>query len=405
MIEPVIRFIKTFIPILVIVGSFLACSAGKDDPTPKEPEVEEPEDTSQWVIEHSVAANPIDHIEWGTPKKVSHEVYNAAYPRMIRLGGDTLLMAYHGGDENNSWDNIYLRKSFDLGESWSEAEVLMEDNDPDYWGFANPEFLELRNGVILMAFTGRGRPDDNQHDNIQIMQSDDRGLTWSRPRIVAYGRSWEPAMVQHPSGEVMLFYSSEARWWQVADQIEQEILMVISDNDGLSWSNPKTVAYTSSMRDGMPVPVVLHDKKGIAFAIESIGNSNGPWVVQSSLSNRFEVPEGRWLAAPKTLVNFGGGPYLIQLPTGETILSLHDTGGRDIGSDWMKNTMYVLIGDDEAKDFGNVSYPFPDLPVNEGAFFNSVCALDANTIIALASRNFADGHSEVYWVTGTVIRN
>ncbi len=405
MIEPVIRFIKTFIPILVIVGSFLACSAGKDDPTPKEPEVEEPEDTTQWVIEHSVAANPIDHIEWGTPKKVSHEVYNAAYPRMIRLGGDTLLMAYHGGDENNSWDNIYLRKSFDLGESWSEAEVLMEDNDPDYWGFANPEFLELRSGVILMAFTGRGRPDDNQHDNIQIMQSDDRGLTWSRPRIVAYGRSWEPAMVQHPSGEVMLFYSSEARWWQVADQIEQEILMVISDNDGLSWDNPKTVAYTSSMRDGMPVPVVLRDKKGIAFAIESIGNSNGPWVVHSSLMNRFEVPEGRWLAAPKTLVNFGGGPYLIQLPTGETILSLHDTGGRDIGSDWMKNTMYVLIGNEEAKDFGNVSYPFPDLPVNEGAFFNSVCALDANTIIALASRNFADGHSEVYWVTGTVIRN
>ena len=103
-------------------------------------------------------------------------------------------------------------------------------------------------------------------------------------------------------------------------------------------------------------------------------------------------------------MNFGGGPYLIQLATGETILSLHDTGGRELGSDWMKNTMYVLIGNDEAKDFKNVSYPFPDLPANEGAFFNSICALDENTIIALASRNFADGHSEVHWVTGTVVR-
>ncbi|MEQ8471792.1 MAG: sialidase family protein [Marinoscillum sp.] len=390
----------------LLIALLIACS-GSDDPSPKDPEVEEPEDTTNWVIDRAIDGKPISHIEWGEAIKVSHEVYSAAYPRMLQLGNsDTLLLGYHGGDPSNDWDNIYLRKSFDRGLTWSETSVLMTDNDPDYWGFANPEFVELRSGRILMAFTGRGRPDDNQHDNIQVMHSDDRGDTWSNPRIVAYGRSWEPAMVEHPSGEVMMFYSSEARWWQVSDYVEQEILMVISANIGMSWSNSKSVAYSSGHRDGMPVPVVLKDRKGLAFVIESVGNADGPWVLHSDLMNRFkeESEITRRLAAPKSLVGFGGGPYLAQLPTGETILSLHDTGGRSIGSNWMKNTMYVLIGNEQAKNFEKVSYPFPDLPSEEGAFFNSVCVLDENTVIALASRNFEDGHNEVHWATGTVIR-
>lgn len=391
--------------VLLLIFAFWSCDS-EEEPGIEEPGMQEPVDSSDWVIEETIPGAPISHIEWSTPRKVSHEVYSADYPRILQLGGDALLLAYHGGDYNNTWDNIYLRKSLDRGDTWSEPEVLMADDDPDYWGFANPELIELRSGRILMAFTGRGRPDDNQHDNIQVMHSDDRGQTWSNPRIVAYGRSWEPAMVQHPNGQILMFYSSEARWWQVADEIEQEILLVRSDNGGLSWSNPKSVAYTPGVRDGMPVPLVLREGKGIVFAIESVGNPDSPYILHSTLSNNFEDKSkvSRKLAVPKTLVNFGGGPYLIQLPTGETILSCHDTGGRNIGSDWKKNTMYVLIGDDEAKGFGNVSFPFPDLPPDEGAFFNAIHALDQNTVIALGSRNFSDGHSEVHWVTGSVIR-
>jgi hypothetical protein len=392
------------IPFFGLIIGFLACES-EDSPAPKKQEEEE-EDTTEWVIQTSIPGDPIRHIEWVTPVKVSHDVYSAEYPRMLRLGGDTLFLAYHGGSVGNEWDNIYLRKSFDLGATWSDPITMMTDNDPNYWGFSNPEFLELRSGRIMMAFTGRGRPDDNFHGNIQLMLSEDRGETWSSPRIVSMGRAWEPAMIQHPNGDVQLFYSSEARWWQVADFIEQEILMVKSTNGGLSWNQPKTVAYTNGVRDGMPVPLVLNDKKGMVFAIESVGNSNGPWILEADLESRFEVSAAisRRLAVPKSLVNFGGGTYIIQLPTGETILSCHDTGGREIGLDWKKNTMYVLVGDNEAKNFSKVSYPFPDLPADEGAFFNSVHALDENTVIALGSRHFSDNHAEVHWVTGSIIR-
>ena len=389
---------------LLLMGIW-ACNSEDDTDTPG-PNEEPKEDTTQWVIEKIIPGKPISHIEWGQSQKVSHEVYSADYPRMLTLGRDTLLLAYHGGPLNNEWDNLYLRKSFDKGMTWTDTEVLMADEDPGYFGFANPEFLALRNGRILLAFTGRGNPDDNQHNNIQVMHSDDRGETWSTSRVVAYGRSWEPAMIEHPGEDILMFYSSEARWWQVANQIEQEILLVQSENGGMSWSVPRSVAYTSGKRDGMAVPLVLREGKGIVFAIESVGNRDSPWILHSGLKNRFEKPSEvtRYLAASKSLVNFGGGPYIIQLPTGETILSCHDTGGRSIESDWKKNTMYVLIGDSDARNFSNVSYPFPGLPPDEGAFFNSVHALDANTLVALGSRHFADGHAEVHWVTGTIVR-
>ena len=391
--------------LLLFWAGVCACSS-EEEAVPPGPNEGPGEDTTQWVIEKITPGKPIRHIEWGTPRKVSHDVYSADYPRMLGLEGDTLFLAYHGGPRDNEWDNLYLRKSFDNGQTWSEAQVLMADVDPNYFGFANPGFLALRNGRILLAFVGRGNPDDNQHNNIQVMHSDDRGETWSEPRVVAYGRSWEPAMVEHPGGDILMFYSSEARWWQVAEQLEQEILMVQSKNAGISWSVPRSVAYTAGKRDGMAVPLVLREGKGIVFTIESVSSPDSPWVLWSSLKKRFEKPSeiSRYLAAPKSLVNFGGGPYLIQLPTGETILSCHDTGGRHIGSDWKKNTMYVLIGDSDARNFSNPSYPFPGLPPNEGAFFNSVHALDANTVIALGSRHFADGHAEVHWVTGAIVR-
>jgi hypothetical protein len=376
-----------------------------------EPEVlviEEPEDTSSWVIEEIESGKPISSIEWELPEKISHEVFSASYPRICQVDDNTLFLVYHGGDPNNSWDTIYLRKSFDRGSTWSEVTILMQDNNSNYWGFSNPELLKLRNGRILLAFTGRGKPDDNQHGNIQVMHSDDNGENWTSPRIVAYGRSWEPAMIQHPGGDIMLFYSSEAQWWgQVPfDETQQEILMVSSNNDGNSWSLPKTVAYTNGKRDGMPVPLVLKGQSGILFAIESVGNMDSPWLLHSTLENRFKEKASitRWLAAPKALVEFGGGPYIAQLPTGETILSLHDTGGREIGSDWRKNTMYVLIGDSSGRNFSKLSFPFPNLPVDEGAFFNSIHVLDKNTVLALSSRIFSDLHSEVHCVKGKIIR-
>ncbi|RDC65497.1 sialidase family protein [Adhaeribacter pallidiroseus] len=348
-------------------------------------------------------------IQWeATATKLSHNVYSAEYGRMHRVKGDTLLFTYHFGPQGEEWDNIALKRSIDGGTTWSEAEVLVADTDPNYYGFSNPDILVAQNGDVLLTYTGRGRPDDNVHANIQVRLSKDRGWTFGPPTLIPTGRAWEPAIIQLPNGELELFYSSEANWWPSTNP-QQEIRMVSSTDNGLSWGNSKSVAYTAGMRDGMAVPLVLKDNKGIVFPIESVNNSKSPWVVWSSLEAKFNYAGAgtvqnnrRWLATSENI--WGGAPYIIQLPTGETILSCQDAGGRSVGSDWKKNTMLVLTGNSLAQKFTNISYPWPNLPANEGAYYSSLFLKDASTLVLVTTRNFADGHSEIYLKEGYIQR-
>jgi len=347
-------------------------------------------------------------IEWmdESAKKISHDTYNAEYPRIRRISKDTLFLVYRSGpNQENSWDNIALRKSFDNGETWQPVEIIAQDTDPNYFGFSDPELLVLKNGWILVAYEGRGNPDTNERDNIQVRVSKNRGKTWSLPIVVAKGRSWEPAMIQLPDGEVELFFSSEAKWWPSPEPRPQEILLVRSEDNGLSWTEPQTVSFTENTRDGMPSPLLLNNNE-MVFAIENVGLARSPWVISSSLAQRWNysdlptVQNGRrWRAVSEEI--HGGAPYLIQLPTGETLLSCHLAGGRSVQG-WRKNTMAVYIGDQHAKNFRDRSYPWPNLPVNEGAIFNSLFLKDAYTVVALSSRIFADGHGEIYWKEGNI---
>ena len=397
-----INIMSKFLSLLLFASVCMFANSCKSNNN--ETEVNSPISNNNY-IEHIIPQKKIVRINWGTPVKVSHSVYNAEYGRLCFLNSDTVLLVYHCGDINNSWDNIAYRRSFDGGTTWTSEQLVKADNDPNYYGFCNASFLALRNGKILMAYIGRGNPDVNANDNVQLKVSTNRGQSFGASKTLAYGRAWEPAMVEMPNGDIELFYSSEARWWNGigSTNVEQEILMITSKDGGNTWTSPVSVAYTSGMRDGMPVPVILRENKGIVFTIESINNSNSPYLLWSSIDNSWKekTQVKRYLATNQ--IAFGGAPYLAQLPSGETLLSFHADGGRTI-TDWKKSTMVVFIGDSMAQNFANISYPFPNLPSNEGAFMNSIYIKDINTVVAIGSRNFADGHSEVYWVEGDIVR-
>ncbi|GAB3930353.1 sialidase family protein [Larkinella terrae] len=403
---PVDRFLPVNSLVLLTGLFFFQCKTSEpdDSPGPGNPPTSTVAPDDLPPTDTSV---PTLSVSWdNTARKMSHDVYFAEYGRVHRVKGDTLLLTYHCGDRENYWDNIAIRRSTDGGTSWSLAEILVTDNDPNYYGFANPELLVLRNGDVMLAYTGRGKPDDNAHDNIQIRISKDRGWTFGTSRIVATGRSWEPGLVQLADGDIEIFYSSEAAWWP-GNNPQQEILMVHSTDLGLTWSAPAHVAYTSGMRDGMPTPLVLKDNKGIVFPIESVNNTQSPWVVWSSVAAKWQYAglgttanNRRWLATSERI--WGGAPYLVQLPTGQTLLSTQDAGGRAISSDWRKNTMLVLVGNSVAKNFTAISYPWPNLPVNEGAYYSSLFMKNETTPVLITTRNFADGHSEIYWKEGHI---
>lgn len=351
-------------------------------------------------------------IVWDTTeRKISHDTYFAEYGRIKRLTADTLLLVYHFGSKGNEWDNIGIRQSNDNGKTWSAVRMVAADNQPKrYSGFSTPELLQLQNGWLMMAYTGRGIPDDSLHNDLQVRISKDRGRNWGAPVKVALGRSWEPGMVQLANGEIQLFFANELYNKNANDRPEQQVLLTRSNNNGQSWSKPELIAFTPKARDGMPVPLLLKDGKGLVVFMESVENRLSPELVWTSMKanwnyqNSNTVQNGRrWYTAVEPM--WGGGPYAIQLPSGEVILAMQTEGGRKIEryKQWKKKTVTVMVGNSVAKNFGNLSWPYPNLPITEGRYFCSLFLKDAQTVVLVSTRNFPDGHSEIYWKEGRVV--
>lgn len=361
----------------------------------------EPVDSTPFTIAH--------RIEWNDPstaRKISQDGTFGEYGRIERVGeSDTLLLVYHGGPGNGDWINIYMRRSFDNGETWEDQEILMDlaDHRDSYWRFCTPEILYLQNGWILVAYEANARPDENQ-SSVQILISRDSALTWQDPVIIRTGRTWEPSMVQLPHGELELFYSSEAKWWPDGP-LYQDIQVIRSTDNGESWSDPQVVAYYPEKRDGMPVPVVLQGNKGVALAIETVNVGDSPYIVQRDMdapwiltTSNFEASPHRWLV--NDFSGHGGAPYLIQLPTGETILSAHIYRG----GDWHQNNyQQVLIGDNDARNFEGLTSPWGVLPWDESAVNNSLFLKNDTTIVTISTRMFPDGSGGLYWLEGKIV--
>ncbi|MFZ5942124.1 MAG: sialidase family protein [Bacteroidota bacterium] len=347
-------------------------------------------------------------IVWNNPstaRKISAAGTFADYGRIRRVGNsDTLLLTYHGGPSNGDWTNIYLRKSTDNGTTWQPQQTIrnISDYNSSYWRFCNPELLVMKNGWVMLAFEANAKPDENKSE-VHILISKDTCRTWEEPVKYLTGRSWEPAMVELPEGEIELFYSSEARWWPV-EPIYQEIMVIRSTDQGASWSKPKTVAYYPAKRDGMPVPVLLPGNRGIAFAIETVNSAVSPYIIKRDLASdwvlttsNFDNNTYRWLVSGFS--GHGGAPYLLRLPSGELALSAHIYRG----GDWHQNNyMQVMVGDSNAKNFSRLSSPWPDLPSNESAVNNSLFLKNQNTVVAVSCRMFTDGSGGIYWLEGTI---
>jgi hypothetical protein len=345
--------------------------------------------------------------------QISHEIYFAEYGRIIRFSKDTLILVYHCGAKGHEWDNIALRKSFDNGRSWAAPKIIVPDNKQKrYFGFSTPALLLLKDKRLLLAYTGRGIPDDSLHNNLQIRYSEDGGDHWGPPQIVAQGRSWEPGVVQLPDGEIQLFFSNEILSTKKAKgRHEQKVLMISSKSLGRKWSRPKTVAFTGGRRDGMPVPLVLKDNKGIVFAVEAVENERSPEIIWSSMKANWDYKEPgniqngrRWHGSVDPV--WGGGPGLVQLSTGETLIVMQTEAGRKIDryKGWKKNSVVVMAGNSLAKNFRDISFPYPDMPINEGRYFCSLFLKNDSTVVLVSTKNFPNTRSAIFWKEGHISR-
>jgi hypothetical protein len=173
---------------------------------------------------------------------------------------------------------------------------------------------------------------------------------------------------------------------------EQEISMLTSPDAGESWtSKPKTISFRENKRDGMPVAAIVGDE--IVVVIEdnkSVGFK--PYTVRTKLRDNWKIPveaysPNREYALSETIPDsvYLGAPYLLKLPTGETLISYQSNENRS--SNWEYSVMEVAIGDKTARNFSRRTQPFK-VPLNKSAKWNSIALWNDSTVVALTSSDF-----------------
>jgi len=366
-------------------------------------------DYSDITVDNTVKA-VANKIEWENKpvmKQISPDGLVAAYPRMIRVN-NAIYCFYHAGTLGSRFNDIFMQKSMDEGETWSDARSIISINLPQYKEhykrFLNPEILQLDNGELLLSFSAIGIPETNDNCHTLIMKSKDEGETWSNPVIAGRGRSWEPMVVKLPNGELELLVSSEAQWWQNTNPMPQEILCARSTDNGETWTRYIRAAYSHDRRDGMPVAVVMQGNKGILFSIEVIRDNGfgSPSFIHRDLNGEWDpIPwdgrasANRWhvdVAVNNGNVH-GAAPHTIQLTTGEIVIMAQVNPGTS--TIWETAYPRVTICDNTGRNPQERTTPV-SIPKNQGFYYGSLFQKDENTIWLAATHCSYSGNTLEY---------
>jgi hypothetical protein len=278
------------------------------------------------------------------------------------------------------------------GSTWGPSiEVVNESG----YVSTNSDLIRLANGWLLYMWNARPVVEGALPYAIKTRLSKDNGRTWGDQRTVfasdPHGKPcWEPAALQLPTGEILLFFSEEVP----ATASDQRIDLSRSFDNGLSWSAPIVTSYRPGSRDGMAIPVLLQNDT-IVYSIEDPGfNGFKPVIISNSLRDDWNTGTvgatgpHRWgalrsdYALPGTV--YAGSPYLVQMPGSETVLSCQSSEGRTGGD---QSIMEVYTGDRNARNFAHRSTPFPSIGVSGNALWNALAVLDSSRVLATSSVN------------------
>ena len=187
---------------------------------------------------------------------------SGGYGRLIQLQDGRLMACTESGGINVAYSTN--------GTMWSTPEKIVTNtnNTPE----CVPDLIQLQDGTIIVAYNPRPSSPytEDRRFGIRCKRSTDNGKTWSDEIFVNDASytfqdgCWEPSMLQLPSGEVQLYFADEGPYTSSG---EQQISMCRSFDGGQTWGKAEIISFRKNFRDGMPVPVLLHDGKTIAVAI------------------------------------------------------------------------------------------------------------------------------------------
>ena len=272
---------------------------------------------------------------------------NALYPRIKKLGDGTYLLLYQQGPQ--AW-NVYYALS-----------------------------------------TNQGYRVDPQSNGIMMRRSSDNGRTWSTAQIIYQGTTWEPYALQLRSGEIQVYFTDSepltadsgtamlrsmdnGRTWTVVGK-------VIRQKTGLAIDGSGKQIYS----DQMPSARELNNSTKIAVATETRFRDEGD-VYHISMA----WSSDNWASAPLTgdevgpsdrklnFVQKAAAPYLVQFPSGETVLSYNAS-----------SLFTMQVGNAEASQWGETYQPF-----SGKGYWGATEIIDPHALVAAMPATFVNSENK-----------
>ncbi len=371
-----------------------------------------------WLVSPARGAPADTWVEWD---RASDHVVSAAHdtgaacPKARQLSNGDILLAYHHGESyGNCGSRVTVRRSRDGGATWDRTQEV-EGPERGFWGFSNPDLIELGHGRVMLVSAARGKADPDSRNGfldecrrsgLRVRFSDNDGATWGPPRMIAAGRGrvWEPAIARLPNGELQIFYAIESPALMVGGST-QCIEFIRSVDGGQRWSEPELISREPGCRNGVPNVLALGNGH-VLCAQEVVGMATSPWITDTlgGRVQQYRLTQNRY--------EFGGAPFLTRAGDGSTLLAFHSQCRQSpylkgLAGAWLFSDIFVQRGDAEGKNFGPATCPWPTLNELSGEFFPSLLVTKDGTLVAMASyikaRPDQTSTTVVRWIKGRML--
>ncbi|HLZ84140.1 MAG TPA: sialidase family protein [Caulobacteraceae bacterium] len=253
-----------------------------------------------------------------------------------------------------AWLGTFVVKSKDRGKTWSEPVPV--NVRPLKHGGCRLGCWQLPSGSILMGLYGRihGYEEEGEGESTRsaLMRSDDGGDNWEYYSTLAYDPASiidyeEPSLLRLKDGRLVSFMRTHVN----PSSDAKNMVFVVSDDDGFSWTPPKWTniwgfpAETIPLQDGRYLMVYGYRRP--PYGVRGVISDDGlTWDVK----NEFVIREGGVPGNPAAeapnasarrrridwshpgVYQHIGYPSVAQLPDGTVVASYHewDEGDRPL---------------------------------------------------------------------------
>lgn len=319
------------------------------------------------------------------------------YPRLKKCSDGRYLLIYQQRPQSTT---VWYTTSSDM-RHWAEPKqlftpysVINGGGERDTRAFSSTDALVLQNGDVL-AFTsyravyGYRYYDDT--NGIVMRRSTDGGLTWGKEQEIFRGSTWEPYGLQLSSGEIHVYFTH-----CIPIVGDSGTSLLRSTDNGHTWTSQCKIIRQlgGETRDGtdtpvytdqMPVARQIYGTDKIVVALESRFKIDG---VDNNLYISMAWSDDNWshtLTGSETGPSErqdnlfrGGGPYISQFPSGETVLTYN------IG-----NILYSRLGNVQGSNFSSVS-AYPVFNSIDKGMWNATEIIDSHVIAAVFRWTFPE---------------